>query len=79
MKNRVINIIQICLLALCVVLLVLGAAAYASCAGVPNDDVGALHNTGAELRGMLLLLISGAVLLGDTIWFVLRAIINKGR
>lgn len=77
MNNKILNIIQAAILLLSLVLAVLGAAAYASMVGVPNDDVGALHNMGASLRGMLLLIISGAFLLVDAVWFAIRTIVSK--
>ncbi len=77
MNNKILNIIQAAILLLSLVLAVLGAAAYASTVGVPNDDVGALHNMGASLRGMLLLIISGAFLLVDAVWFAIRTIVSK--
>lgn len=79
MNNKVLNIVQAVILLLCLVLAILGAASYASTVGVPNDDVGALHNLSASLRGMLLLIISGAMLLGDAIWFAIRTVIGKKR
>lgn len=79
MNNKVLNTVQAVILLLCLVLAILGAASYASTVGVPNDDVGALHNLSASLRGMLLLIISGVLLLGDAVWFVIRTAISKKR
>ncbi len=77
MNNKVINIIQIVVVALSLCTLLVAAALFASTADVPNDDVGALHNLSANLRGMLFLIISGALLVADTVWLIVRAVLAK--
>lgn len=77
--NRTLNIIQIVLLAICVVLLLAGVAQFASTIGVPNDDVGALHNLSANLIGMLLLIVSGTVFVANLAWFVVRCVMRGNK
>ena len=77
--NRTLNIIQIVLLAICVVLLLAGVAQFASTVGVPNDDVGALHNLSANLIGMLLLIVSGTVFVANLPWFVVRCVMRGNK
>lgn len=77
MNNKVINIIQIVVIALSLCTLLVAAALFASTVGVPNDDVGALHNLSANLRGMLFLIISGVLLVADTVWLIVRAVLAK--
>lgn len=77
MNNKVINVIQIVIVALSICALLVAVMFFASTEGVPNDAVGALHNVTADMRGLLFIAISGALLAIDVVWLIVRVVLKK--
>lgn len=77
MRSKIWDIVQIAVLALSLVTLIIGVAFCASTVGVPNDDVGALHNLSANMRALLMFVISGVLFVADVAVLVVRAVVGK--